>query len=118
MIAVQFLNCGEIRMGSPFQMCGLRLTGEWTPNLGEYGWQPLYARSPDGRYLALVEWDTAGNTPGFRLVRIDEKQKSFETSQRILGCCEALNWQDDAIFWKAFPGTQGIIEILFGKSKI
>jgi len=103
MITVHFLNSHEIRMGSPYQICSLQLEGEWTPDLEERGWQPLYSRSPDGRYLGLVEWDTADNTPGFRVILIDENQKTVEASQRIPGCCESLMWGDNVIFWKTFP---------------
>jgi hypothetical protein len=100
-------------MGSSYQICGLRLAGQWTPVLEDFGWQPLYCRSSDGRYLGLVEWDTVGNTPGFRVVLIDEKEKSVESSRRILGCCESLTWGDEAIQWKAFPESQGMLAVPF-----
>jgi len=115
MITAHFSRCHEIRMGSPYQICSLHLTGKWTPDLGERGWQPLYCGSPDGRYLALAEWDTAENVPGFRVVLIDEKEKSVASSQRILGCCESLTWGDDAIHWKAYPQSQGLIAVPFNK---
>jgi len=66
----------------------------------------------------LVEWDTAGNTPGFRVVLVDEKQKSVEVSQRILGCCESLAWGADVIVWKAFPQSQGTLAVPFNKPVI
>ena len=116
MITAHFSGCHEIRMGSPYQMCRLHLSGEWTPDLEEYGWQPLYSRSPDGRYLALVEWNTAENLPGFRIVLIDEKRKSVEWSQRILGCCESLAWGDNVIYCKAFPQSHGMVAVPFNSS--
>src|SRR5258706_5793689 len=115
MITAHFSHCDEIRMGSPYQICSLHLSGEWTPDLGEGGWQPLNCASPDGRYLALVKWDTAENMPGFRVVLIDEERKSVDSSQRILGCCESLTWGDDVIYWKAFPQSQGMIAVPFNK---
>src|SRR6266702_8812789 len=115
MVTPHFSHCHEIRMGSPFQICRLRLTGDWTPILEECGWLPLYCRSSDGRYWGLVEWDTAGNMPGFRVVLIDENRKSVDSSRRILGCCESLTWGDEVIHWQAFPESQGMLAVPFNK---
>jgi hypothetical protein len=93
MITVHFSRCHEVRMGSPYRICSLHLRGEWTPDLGERGWQPLYCSSLDGTYLALVEWDIADNMPGFRVVLVDEKRKSVESSPRILGYDSAVERQ-------------------------
>ena len=38
MLRVRFERCREIRMGSPYQACRLRLEGEWTPSLPDEGW--------------------------------------------------------------------------------
>lgn len=118
MITAHFSDCNEIRMGSPYQIACLRLEGDWIPELREGGWQPLFSRSPDERYLCLVEWDIAGNKPGFRVVLVDEKQKCVEFSQRILGCCESLAWGDDVIVWKAFPQSQGTLVVPFNQPTI
>ena len=63
----------------------------------------------------LVEWDTAGNMSAFRVVLIDEKEKSVESSGRILGCCGSLIWADEVIDWKAFPESQGVLAMPFNK---
>ena len=68
MTKVAFRNRREVRMGSPHQTCRMQLSGDWQPRLELDDWQDLQAQSPDGRYLALVRWDTRGNTPGFRIV--------------------------------------------------
>jgi len=113
-IAYQFLDCHEVRMGSPFKMCRLALSGAWTPRLNEYGWTPVAVESPDGRYLALVCWDNAGNTPGFRVVLIDIERRSVSTSLRIVGCCcQLLTWRVDSIAWKAFPDSEGVLAVPF-----
>jgi hypothetical protein len=113
-IAYQFLDCHEVRMGSPFKMCRLALSGEWTPMLNEYGWTPVAVESPDGRYLALVHWDDEGNIPGFRVVLIDIEQRSVSISSRIVRCCcESLTWRNDSIAWKAFPGLEGTLPVPF-----
>jgi hypothetical protein len=102
-------------MGSPYKTCNLHLAGEWVPDLEQGDWVAVQAHSPDGRYLVLAKWDTAKNTPGFRVVLINEVQKTVNLSQRILGCCESLGWQTNAIAWKAFPQSQGNIAIPFDK---
>src|ERR1700676_3627412 len=89
------------------------LAGEWVPDLEQGGWVAVQAHSLGGRYLVLAKWETAKNTPGFRVVLIDEEQKTADVSQRIPGCCEFLGWQPDAIAWKAFPQCQGNIAIPF-----
>ncbi len=98
-------------MGSPFQMCSLRLEGEWTPSLHQRGWLPLCSHSPDGRYLGLVERDTSKNVPRFRVVVVDMKLKTVERSESILGCCESVSLSDSEVFWKAFPESQGRIAL-------
>jgi hypothetical protein len=118
MITVHFSNCHEVRMGSPYQIGSLRLEGDWTPHLKERGWQPLLSRSPDERYLCLVEWDTTENRPGFRIVLVDEKQQSVEVSRVILGCCESLTWGEGVIAWKAFPESEGTLVVPFNKPTI
>jgi hypothetical protein len=113
-IAFEFLDCHEVRMGSPFKMCRLALRGEWIPKLNEFGWTPVAAESPDGQYLALVHWDDEGNRPGFRVVLIDIEQRSVSISPRIVGCCcQSLTWRTDSIAWKAFPDSEGTLAMPF-----
>jgi len=57
----------------------------------------------------------AVNRPGFRIVLTDEKEKSVESSRRILGCCESLTWGDEAIQSKAFRESQGMLAVPFKK---
>ena len=75
MITVEFSNCHEVRMGSPYKTCELLLSGEWVPKLELGGWLAIQTRSSDERYLALARWDTAANMPGFRVALIDQKEK-------------------------------------------
>ncbi len=86
----RFQNIREIRMGSPFNICDLTLKGNWSPDLPDYDWQDIYAKSYNNRYLALVAWDIRNNTPGFRVVIIDVKDKCLKETRRIPGCCEAI----------------------------
>jgi len=95
MLDVRFEGCVEIRMGSPFRVCRLALTGAWIPELPIDGWHDVTAASHDGRIIGLVQWDTANNNPGFRVVSIDCAARLVTTSARVSGCCTALMWIGD-----------------------
>lgn len=108
MLKVRFSKKEEIRMGSPYNVCRVRITGDWVPDLPETDWQDIRAFRPDGTAVALVRWDTPGNVPGFRLWIVDAEARTVETSPRFPGCCEKLEWRTDReIAWKAFPGGSG-----------
>lgn len=97
-------------MGSPHQACRISFTGGWVPELDlRWSWIPLQAYSNDGKILALAKWDILGNSPGFRIVVIDEGQRTVKQSKRISGCCESLAWEQGLISWKAFVEGQGNI---------
>src|SRR5579864_1018392 len=57
MITAHFSRCHEIRMGSPYQICSLHLSGDWTPDpyLRQAGFAALrmtthfFASSPRGQ---------------------------------------------------------------------
>lgn len=92
MIRVRFKDVGEIRMGSPYSICRLELSGGKIPELPETDWQDRRAYSPDKRFLGLVRWDTPGNEPGFRIFTIDSARGTHTVSRRIKGCCVKLSW--------------------------
>jgi len=95
MLRAYFDDCTEIRMGSPFRLCRLRLDGSWIPPVpNDLGWQNLSATSPNGRFVALVRWDHVANNPGFRILTVDCRDHTVQTTERTPGCCESLAWRD------------------------
>jgi hypothetical protein len=104
MLQVYFDDCAEIRMGSPFRLCRLRLDGPWIPPVpNDEGWQNLTASSPNGRFVGLVRWDIVANDPGFRILTVDCRDRTVQTSERGDGCCESLAWRDESFvptIWK------------------
>jgi len=94
-LRVRFEGCEEIRMGSPYHACTLRLDGEWTPALPADGWIRISAFSPDRRFTGLAHWDSRDNAPGFRIFTIDCVERNYELSDRIDGYCQSLAWSDD-----------------------
>lgn len=95
LLRVRFEECGEFRVGSPYQSCKLRLDGEWAPSLPAEGWIRVSAFSPDRRFTGLVHWDTRDNAPGFRVFAIDSVDRSYEISDRYDGYCQSLAWSDN-----------------------
>ena len=106
MIKVVFSDFHEIRTGSPFQSCNVRLEGSWVPELGARSWQPLSAYSSDQNCLALAVWEFGDSRPGFRVIVIDENNHSVRESGRIPGCCTSLLFFDRLVYWKAFTGCE------------
>ena len=98
-LRVKFHNVREIRMGSPYNLCEITFKGEWIPPLSTEDWQDLKAQSPNGRYLALVQWNTEGNIPGFHVVRIDTKKRKYHKTKRIMGLCKKIYWDKDKFVW-------------------
>jgi len=101
-LRVTFKNIREIRMGSPYNVCDASFTGNWIPPLSTNDWQNIKAVSPDKQKMALVLWNTAGNYPGFHIVRIDVKNKKYHKTKRIYGICKSFI---------------GIMAISFGKNR-
>jgi len=117
MINVEFVDLSEIRMGSPYNVCKLHLSGSWIPDLPGTDWQDLQACWDGGTLVALVRWDTPGNRPGFRIWVLDGREKTVWTSDRYPGCCRNLEWLDRrSVAWEAFPDLNGICEVLPGRS--
>lgn len=98
-IQVQFVDPIEIRMGSPYCVCQVKLSGAWVPELPsrDEDFQNIEAWSDDGNYLALVQWRISEqNEPGFRILTIAIKERRLKKSRRIRGCCHSLSWKDGA----------------------
>ena len=113
MIKVEFLNVREIRMGSPYSLCEVRLSGDWVPDLPDWDWQDIMAEREENGLLALVRWDTPGNRPGFRIYIINSTNRSIHVSPRFPGCCKKLYWiKEDQIGWEAFPDLEGEYRIV------
>jgi hypothetical protein len=75
MIEVDFYDRMKIGMGSTFQVCNLRIRGEWIPRLQE-DWQDRVAHSPDGWFRALVAWAiNEKNEPGFPHCRARKRSR-------------------------------------------
>lgn len=103
MLEPTFSKCSEIRMGSPYSCCKLQLEGRWVPKLTTDGWQNLWAKSQNGRLLALVAWAiNKKNEPGFRIVVIDSKTKKVHKGKRVSGCCKSIAWTGTGFSYETY----------------
>ncbi len=108
-IRVRFIDKMEVRMGSPYAICRVSLSGTWIPELpnnGE-GFQDVKAWSQDKTTLGLIQWQVNSNEPGFRILSISVQEKQVLTSQRISGCCCSFEWRDGAFRYRAFTEISG-----------
>ena len=90
MFTLSFKNCSEIRMGSPFNMADVELTGEYIPDLSRYSFQDIGLVNPAKDTVYLVQWETTNNEPGFIVWQIRERDRSISKSDRISGFCKDL----------------------------
>ncbi len=105
MYQLKFINPFEIRMGSPFNVAEVALTGDFLPNLADKSFQDIGAVTANGNVCYLIEWKVLEkNSPGFQLWKISELDRSVSKSKVIPGCCEAL-----------FISEQGILLRIFGR---
>lgn len=82
---VKIKNPGEIRMGSPYNLCEIELIGFEKIKLPVGGWQDKYAWSEDSKKLVLIEWNFESNEPGFHFYIINTESGNFEKTERISG---------------------------------
>lgn len=87
MYKYEFLNRREIRMGSPFNICDLQLQGDYTPDLRTFEFQDIAITSDDSHTIYLVTWVVGSNEPRFKVIKLDEVQKSLALSAEVKGVC-------------------------------
>ena len=99
-------------MGSPFDSCEVVLSGSWIPHLPEnQGWLKLSARTGDGRWLGLARWSAEGNTPGFRLIAIDQASQTAFESERLAGCCTVLSLERHLFEFETWEGAKAALSL-------
>ena len=99
---IRLTNIGEIRMGSPYNLCNIELTGRHKMQLPQTGWQDIYAWTEDSKRLVLVKWDFENNEPGFHLFLINTENEKTLESPRIFGLPEHLSIYGDTVKFKKF----------------
>ncbi|MEO7163936.1 MAG: hypothetical protein ABI041_13535 [Bdellovibrionia bacterium] len=110
MYLLKFNNTFEVRMGSPFNVAEVELTGNFVPSLNDRSFQDKGIVSSDGRVCYLIEWKVLeGNSPGFQLWKISEEDKSVKKSKVITGCCEAIQETQQGILLRVFGSKDALL---------
>jgi len=93
-IKVEFENLQEVRMGSPYMIAELKITG-LDVDLPKFDWQDKYAMSEDNKRLILVQFDLTGNEPGFIFYIVNTESKKIRKTNRIEGQLNSLEIENN-----------------------
>jgi hypothetical protein len=114
MYRYEFYNRREIRMGSPFNICDLRLQGDYIPDLSGFEFQDIAISSTNRQIVYLIVWSVTDNKPGFKVLKLDEAEQSMVSSSEIKGfCCQlSLKNKDKDLVARVFsPENNDEIEV-------
>jgi hypothetical protein len=105
---IDIFNSNEIRMGSPFNICEIKLRGTEI-QIPEGGWRDKFEWSLDNKFLVLIQWNIDKlNDPGFNFYIIDISKQSVQISERIKGIIEDFRVSGEKIVYKIFESTTTI----------
>jgi len=89
---IVFTDRRQVRKGSPYRVCRLRLAGRGWPDLDRGRYQDIQAWSDDRSRLALAQWKPLGQAPGFVVVVADRARNGVYRSMRMRGCCQSIRF--------------------------
>ena len=92
MYKLNFLNPGEIRMGSPYNIADVDLSGGFVPNLDGHEFQDKGRVSASGDTVLLVEWALLNNEPGFIVWLVSHQDGTVKKSPRQEGLCDGVEF--------------------------
>lgn len=101
-LQIDFINQREIRMGSPYNLCEIRLSGKINIKLENNAWQDLALWTNDNKYLILVKWNLEKNEPGFHFVIFNIATGDNIISERIMGCLNSMEFENGKIKYNKF----------------
>ncbi|MBD1397810.1 hypothetical protein H9Q13_11600 [Pontibacter sp. JH31] len=104
-LQIDFINPREIRMGSPYLLCEIKLSGRTNINLENNAWQDLSLWTDDNKYLILVKWNLEKNEPGFNFVIFNIATGDNVISERIMGCLNSMEVENGKIRYNKFLYT-------------
>ena len=92
MYQLKFVNPGEIRMGSPFNIADIELSGDFVPKLDGFEFQDKGCVNVSGDKVLLVQWVIEKNEPGFKIWLVSAVDKTIRITDRFSGCCEGVRF--------------------------
>ncbi len=99
---VVFIRPSEIRMGSPYNHCYIKLVGLSNILLEDAAWQDKCAWGEDNKYLVLIKWNMDNNEPSFHFVIFNTTSGESKESERIFGLVNTLAVKGNTIFYSKF----------------
>jgi hypothetical protein len=91
----------EIRIGSPYQTCELKLRGT-DLKLPKNNWSDKFAWTKDNKFLTLIQRNFKDNDPGFHFYIIDTQADKLIKSDRILGLVNSMKIKNDKVLYNKF----------------
>ena len=101
-LQVIFNDVVEIRMGSPFNTCNIKLVGDIDLSLPRYSWQDKFAWSKDYKFLILICWANDSFGPAFKIIAINTSTKEILESTSIKGAIISLSVKKETVFYRKF----------------
>lgn len=99
---IKFVSVREIRIGSLYNGCDIKLIGQTIIKLEAAWWQDKFAWSDDNNYLVLIKWNLDNNDPGFHFVIFNTRTGISHTSERIMGMVNSLSLTDNKVLYSKF----------------
>lgn len=97
MYNLAFKNICEIRMGSPFNVAEVVLSGEYVPDLSSFTFQDIGLVDSKEGVVYLVQWEIEHNVPGFRIWRISSVEQKVYKTDKLNGCCKKMTLVDNKL---------------------
>jgi hypothetical protein len=99
---VNFIEPREVRMGSPYNLCSIKVSGSNKLHLEENAWQDKLAWSKDFKYLVLIKWNFEKNEPSFHFVIYNVETGENKISERIFGLLNDIEIVENKILYNKF----------------
>jgi len=117
MYNIDFYQISEIRMGSPYNTAKIKVHDGYFPKAflhGIYAFQDKAVVSKDGNVLFLVMWSYIQGDPGFKILKILNKERKVYSSKLMSGCCKSieLNSNDREIKVSIFRYPSNVFEVI------
>ena len=95
MYELNFTNPITIKLGSKYNSAEIALCGDYVPDLTGLCFQDKGCISNLKDEVVLVQWSVIDDELGFVVWLISEKDMGVRQTERFIGCCEAITFNED-----------------------
>jgi hypothetical protein len=96
-IEIKFLNCTEVRMGSPFQTCTVSVEIDGIQVFIGHDFLPSSQEFEEKNMIILAKWDSLLNKPEYKLLRIDTATATISWSEHLEGIFQSIVSNEDMV---------------------